>query len=95
MNSNQRKTKELLTFHSGCHGNWVTIAMRYVPDAYCSRNLHVKYELNNNLRQRAKPFKEFQSGKLGQQFALTTQDLKLFNSYFKNNYFKRGKHMGS
>ena len=50
------------------------------------RNLHVKYELNDNLRQRAKPFKECQSGKFGPQFALTTQDLKLVNSYFKNNY---------
>ena len=50
------------------------------------RNLHVKYELNDNLRQRAKPFKECQSGKLGPQFALTTQGLKLVNSYFKNNY---------
>ena len=50
------------------------------------RNLHVKYELNNNLRQRAKPFKECQSGKLGPQFALTTQRLKSVNSRFKNNY---------
>ena len=29
------KTKELLTFYSGCHGNWVTIATMYVTDAYC------------------------------------------------------------
>ena len=28
------KTKELVKFHSGCHGNPVTIAMRYVADAY-------------------------------------------------------------
>ena len=28
------KTKELLTYHCGCHGNLVNIAMRYVPDAY-------------------------------------------------------------
>ena len=33
MNSNRLKTKELLTFHSGCHGNWITIATRYVADA--------------------------------------------------------------
>ena len=37
MNLNQFKTKELLTFHSGCHGNWVTIATRYVADAYRSK----------------------------------------------------------
>ena len=35
MNSMQFKTKELLRFQSGCHGNWVTIATRYVVDAYC------------------------------------------------------------
>ena len=34
MNLNRLKTKELLTFQSGCHGNWVTIAARYVADAY-------------------------------------------------------------
>ena len=28
------KTKELLTEHCGCHGNLVTIAMRYVADVY-------------------------------------------------------------
>ena len=34
MNSIRPKTKELVKFHSGCHGNPVTIAMRYVADAY-------------------------------------------------------------
>ena len=28
------KAKESLTFHNGCHSNLVTIAMRYVADAY-------------------------------------------------------------
>ena len=28
------KTKELLTYHYGCHSNLVTIATRYVADAY-------------------------------------------------------------
>ena len=37
MNSNQSKTKELLTFHSGCRGNWVIIVTRYVVDAYCPK----------------------------------------------------------
>ena len=30
----QLKTKELLTYQCSCHGNLVTIAMRYVADAY-------------------------------------------------------------
>ena len=30
-----RTEKELLRFHCGCYGNKVTIAMRYVADAYC------------------------------------------------------------
>ena len=34
MNSIQPKTKELVKFHSGCHGNPVTIAMGYLADAY-------------------------------------------------------------
>ena len=37
MNSNQLKMKKLLTFDSGCHGNYVTTAMRYVADAYGSK----------------------------------------------------------
>ena len=28
------KTKELLTYHFGCHSDLVTIATRYVADAY-------------------------------------------------------------
>ena len=28
------KTKELLTYHYGCHSNLVTIATNYVADAY-------------------------------------------------------------
>ena len=31
------KTKELLTYHCGCHGNLVTIAARYVSGAYYSK----------------------------------------------------------
>ena len=34
MDSIQLTTKELLTYHCGCHGNLVTIATRYVADAY-------------------------------------------------------------
>ena len=35
MNSIQFNTNELLMFHSGCHGNQVSIVMRYEADAYC------------------------------------------------------------
>ena len=35
MDSIQLKINELLMFYSGCHGNLVTIAMRYMADAYC------------------------------------------------------------
>ena len=34
VNSIRLKTKELLTYQCGCHSNLVTIAMRYVLDAY-------------------------------------------------------------
>ena len=40
------KTNKLLMFQSGCHGNWVTIAMTYAADAFISKNLHSKYKLN-------------------------------------------------
>ena len=30
----QLKAKALLRFHSGCHSNQVTIATRYLADAY-------------------------------------------------------------
>ena len=35
MGSIELKTNELLTYHCGCHGNLVTIATRYVANAYC------------------------------------------------------------
>ena len=37
MNSIWLKTKELFRFHFGCHDNQVTIAMRYVADAYLAK----------------------------------------------------------
>ena len=33
------KTKELLTYYCGCHGNLVIIAMRYMADAYCPKEI--------------------------------------------------------
>ena len=35
MDSIRLKTNELLMFYFGCYGNLVTIAMRYMADAYC------------------------------------------------------------
>ena len=35
MNLIQCKLNELLMYHCGCYGNLVTIAVRYVADAYC------------------------------------------------------------
>ena len=46
MNSIQPKTKELAIHHCGCHGNLVIIAMRYMADAYCPKDLHSKYGFN-------------------------------------------------
>ena len=43
------KTKDSLIYQCCCHGNLVTITMRYVADAYHSiilRKLHTKYDLN-------------------------------------------------
>ena len=37
MDSLPLNTKELLTYYSGCDGNLVTIATRYVADAYCPK----------------------------------------------------------
>ena len=37
MNSIRPKTKQLVTYYCGCHGDLVTIATRYVADAYCPK----------------------------------------------------------
>ena len=46
MDSIGLKTKELLTYYCGYHGNLVTIAMRYVADSYCPKESRAKYGLN-------------------------------------------------
>ena len=46
MNSIRGKTKELLKYHCGCHGNLVTIALRQVAEPIAIINLHTKYEHN-------------------------------------------------
>ena len=35
------KTKDLLTYHCYCHGNLVTIAAKYVADAYRDSKMRV------------------------------------------------------
>ena len=37
MDTIQPKTKELLTYYCSCQGNLVTIATRYVADAFCPK----------------------------------------------------------
>ena len=50
MDSIRPKTKELLTYYGGFHGNLVTIATRYVADAYCPKE--PPYQIcSGNLRQ--------------------------------------------
>ena len=46
MNSIQFKTNELLIFHSGCHGNQVSIVTIKWLMPIAPINLHNKYELD-------------------------------------------------
>ena len=46
------KTNKLLTYHYGCHSNLVTIATRYVADAYHPNKDHTKYDLNRTKDKR-------------------------------------------
>ena len=43
MDSIQLQTKELLTYHCGCHGNLVTVATRYV--AVANRPIEPPYQI--------------------------------------------------
>ena len=43
------KTNKLLSYHYGCHTNLVTIATRYVADAYHPKT---KYDLNKTQDKR-------------------------------------------
>ena len=53
MNSIGFKTNELLMFHSGCHGNQVSIVTRYVADVYCPNEPHTKIGTQYGLRQKS------------------------------------------
>ena len=46
MNSIALKTKKVIQFQFGCHGNQVSIATRYEADAYCPNEALTKCELN-------------------------------------------------
>ena len=46
MKSVRFKTHELLRYHFRCHGNLVTIATRYVADAYHHKDTYTKYDLS-------------------------------------------------
>ena len=46
------ETNKLLTYHYGCHSNLVTIATRYVADAYHPKKVYTKYELNSSKDKR-------------------------------------------
>ena len=37
MNSRYLETKDLLRNHCSCHGNLVSVAVKYAADAYCPK----------------------------------------------------------
>ena len=51
MDSIQLKAMELLTYHCGCLDNLVTMATRYVADAYCPKEPPYQIWTLYNLRQ--------------------------------------------
>ena len=53
MDSIRLKTKELLTYYCGCHGNLIAIATRYVVDVYCPKEPPYQIWTQYNLRQRS------------------------------------------
>ena len=57
-----------MTFHFGFHGNWVTIAMVYVADAYRSKESPYQIWTQYSLRQRAKPLKNANLESLDRSF---------------------------
>ena len=46
-------TNALLMLHSGCHGDQVSIAMRYEADAYCPKEPPYQMWTQYDLRQRS------------------------------------------
>ena len=50
---NTLETKTLLTYHCGCQGNLVTIAMRYAADAYHPKEPPYQIWTRYDIRQRS------------------------------------------
>ena len=53
MHSMPLKTKEFLKFHFSCYGKRVTIAARYIPDAYCAKESPYQIQTQYDLKQRS------------------------------------------
>ena len=53
MDTVRLKTKTLLTYYCCCHGNLVTIAMRYVPNVYYPLEAPCEICSQYDLRQRS------------------------------------------
>ena len=70
MNAMRLKTKELLRFQSGCHGNWVTIATRYVVDVYCLKEPQMPNL--KSVRLKTKELLRFHSGCHGMKIRLVS-----------------------
>ena len=66
MDSIRLKTKELVTYYCGCHGNLVTIATRYVVDAYCPKEPPYQIWNEYNLRKGVTKQNVFDSDSLTQ-----------------------------
>ena len=65
MDSIPLKTKELVAYYSGCHGNLVTIATRHVADALSMPNMNsIQFKTNELLM--------FHSGCHGNQVSIVT-----------------------
>ena len=70
MNSMRLKTKELLRFLSGCHGNWLTKATRYVVDVYCLKEPPMPNL--KSVRLKTKELLRFHSGCHGMKISLVS-----------------------
>ena len=80
-----RKTKEFLTYHCGCHGNLVTIATRYVADAYCPKEAQCQILNQYGLRQRSyKVRKLISAGKVSWDHFLSSEAPLIFEKTFRH-----------
>ena len=74
MDSIRPKTKELVTFSCGCHGNLVTIAMRFVANAYCNKEPPYQiWNQYNSLQFKTKELLTYYCGCYGNLVTITTR----------------------